>query len=141
MGFKVKIEANQTIELGETTVQSVNFVTDTPNDSNARSTDLGLELIITGKIRANIGGGEADNTVMIPTWALVPAEDANCYGKVTVDVIAAGQEVRQIVLPTAYVVSYNEAFEDESGVGKFTLKVRQKKDVNSTVQYMGGFGV
>lgn len=138
MGFKVKIEANETIDLGLETVETVTFNTDTPNDSNARSTDLGMELIITGKIRANIGG-IADETVKLPTWALVPAENANCYGKVTVDVIAAGKEVRQIVLDTAYVVSYAENFGDETGVGKFTLQVRQKKDMNKTVSYQGGF--
>lgn len=138
MGFKVKIEANETIQLGIDTVETVTFNTDTPNDSNARSTDLGLELIITGKIRANIGGA-ADETVKLPAWALVPAENAKCYGKVTVDVIAAGKEVRQIIMDTAYVVSYSESFGDESGVGKFTLQLRQKKDMNATVQYQGGF--
>lgn len=138
MGFRVKIEANETITLGSETVQTVKFVTDTPNDSNARSTDLGLELVITGKIRANVAG-VADSTVKLPIWALVPAENAKCYGKVTVDVISAGKEVRQIVLDTAYVVSYKETFADESGVGQFTLQVRQKKDMNNKVQYLGGF--
>lgn len=138
MGFKVKIEANETITLGSETVQTVKFVTDTPNDSNARSTDLGMELIISGKIRANIAG-VADETVKLPVWALIPAENAKCYGKVTVDVISAGKEVRQIIMDTAYVVSYKEEFADESGVGTFTLLVRQKKDMNSSVQYQGGF--
>ena len=140
MGFKVKIEANETIALGSETVQTVKFVTDTPNDSNARSTDLGLELVITGKIRANVAG-VADETVKLPIWALVPADNAKCYGKVTVDVISAGKEVRQIVLDTAYVVSYKEDFADESGVGTFTLQVRQKKDMNNKVQYLGGFDI
>ena len=40
MGFKVSIEANEKIELGLETVTSVIFDTDTPDDSNARSTDL-----------------------------------------------------------------------------------------------------
>jgi len=140
MGFKVKIEANEVITLGSETVQTVKFVTDTPNDSNARSTDLGLELIISGKIRANVAG-VPDDTVKLPVWALVPAENAKCYGKVTVDVISAGKEVRQIIMDTAYVVSYKEVFADESGVGTFTLQVRQKKDVNNKVQYLGGFDI
>ena len=138
MGFKVKIEAKETIELGIETVETVVFDTDTPNDSNARSTDLGMGLTITGKIRANIAG-VADDTVKIPTWALVPAEDAKCYGKVSVDVISGGKVVRQIVMDTAYVVSYQEKFGDESGVGTFILKVRQKKDMNNKVEYQGGF--
>ncbi len=138
MGFKVTIEANETIQLGLETVETVRFNTETPNDSNARSTDLGMELTITGKIRANIAG-VADDTVKLPTWALVPAEDANCYGKVSVDVISAGKVVRQIIMDTAYVVAYQETFGDETGVGKFMLQVRQKKDMNSTVEYQGGF--
>lgn len=138
MGFKVKIEGKETIQLGVETVEKVTFVTDTPNDSNARSTDLGMSLLISGKIRAGLGG-VADETNKIPNWALVPAEDANCYGKVTVDVISGGKVVREIIMDTAYVISYNEIFGDESGVGKFELLVRQKKDMNTTVQYQGGF--
>lgn len=138
MGFKVTIEANETIQLGLETVETIKFDTDTPNDSNARSTDLGMGLTITGKIRANIAG-VADETVKLPTWALVPAEDAKCYGKVSVDVISGGKVVRQIIMDTAYVVSYKESFDDETGVGTFTLQVRQKKDMNRNVEYQGGF--
>lgn len=138
MGFKVKIEANETIQLGLETVEKVIFDTDTPNDSNARSTDLGMGVTIIGKIRANVAG-VADETVKLPNWALVPAEDANCYGKVTVEVISGGKVVRQIVLDTAYVVSYKEEFGDVTGVGTFTLQVKQKKDMNTTVSYQGGF--
>ena len=65
MGFKVTIEANETIQLGLETVETIKFNTVTPNDSNARSTDLGMELTITGKIRANIAG-IADETVKLP---------------------------------------------------------------------------
>jgi hypothetical protein len=138
MGFKVTIEANETINLGIETVTAVKFDTDTPNDSNARSTDLGMTLTITGKIRANIAG-VADESVKLPTWALVPAEDAQCYGKVSVDVISSGMVVRQIIMDTAYVVSYKETFGDESGVGTFELVVKQKKDMNANVEYQGGF--
>lgn len=138
MGFKVTIEANQTIELGTETVTSVSYDTDTPDDSNARSTDLGMGLVIKGKIRANIGGA-ADETIKLPSWALVPAEDAKCYAKVSVDVISAGKVVREIVLDTAYVTSYKESFDDMSGVGTFELVMKQKKDKNNTVSYQGGF--
>ncbi len=138
MGFIVTIEANEKIELGLETVETVKFETDTPNDSNARSTDLGMSLTVTGKIRANIAG-IADDTVKLPAWALVPAEDANCYGKVTVKVIASKKVVREIVMDTAYVVAYQESFSETSGVGTFVLQVRQKKDMNGTVEYQGGF--
>ncbi|MCI7790067.1 MAG: membrane-associated protease 1 [Lachnospiraceae bacterium] len=138
MGFKVKIEAKESVDLGIETVTSVKFLTETPNDSNARSTDLGLGVEITGKIRANIAG-IADETVKLAQWALVPAEDATCYGKVSVDVISGGKVVRQIVMDTVYVVAYKETFADETGVGTFVLTLKQKKDKNNTVEYQGGF--
>jgi hypothetical protein len=139
MGFKVKIEANDTIELGLEAVQTVTFETDTPNDSNARSTDLGMSMRVTGKILAAVAGAAADATIKLPKWALVPAEDATCYGKVTVDVLSGSKVVRQIVMDCAYVVDYQETFADQSGVGTFDLLVRQKKDLNTRVEYKGGF--
>ena len=138
MGFKVSIEANEKIELGLETVTSVIFDTDTPDDSNARSTDLGMGITIKGKIRANIGG-IADDSMKLPAFALTPAENAKCYANVSVEVISAGKVVRQITMDTAYVVSYKENFSDESGVGTFTIQLRQKKDKNSSVAYQGGF--
>lgn len=138
MGFIVKIEANDTIELGVDVVKSVVFNTDTPNDSNARSTDLGMGVTIKGKILAKIMGG-ADETAKLPIWALIPAENGNCYGKVTIKVIAAGKCVREIEFSAAYVISYKESFGDESGVGEFTLVLRQKKDLNDEVVYQGGY--
>lgn len=139
MGFKVKIEANETIELGLQAVQKVIFDTDTPNDSNARSTDLGMSVKIVGKILAAVNGGTADETIKLAKWALVPAEDAKCYGKVTVDVLSGNKVVREITLNTAYVVDYHETFDDNAGVGTFELLVRQKKDMNEAVEYKGGY--
>lgn len=138
MGFKVNIEAKESINLGIETVTSVKFLTETPDDSNARSTDLGLGVEIAGKIRANVAG-VADETVKVAQWALVPAEDAMCYGKVSVDVISGGKVVRQIIMDTVYVVAYKETFADETGVGTFVLTLKQKKDKNNTVEYQGGF--
>lgn len=37
MGFKVKIEGAETIDLSIESVQTVKLITDTPEDSNARS--------------------------------------------------------------------------------------------------------
>ena len=73
-------------------------------------------------------------------WSLVPAEKADCYRKVTVDVISAQQVVRQITLPNAFVVDYEEDFGDGEGVGKFKLFVKQKKDKTVDVKFEGGFG-
>ncbi|MBU3108009.1 membrane-associated protease 1 [Clostridium gasigenes] len=140
MGFRVKIEGAESIDLNIESVLTVEFKTDTPDDSNARSTDLGTSLVITGKILTPVGGEAADNTIKLAQWSLVPAEKADCYRSVKVDVISASQIVRQLTLPNAFVVDYKESYGDEEGVGTFKLYVKQKKDKTANVKFEGGFG-
>ncbi|MGM9933684.1 MAG: membrane-associated protease 1 [Clostridium sp.] len=139
MGFKVKIEGAESIDLNIESILTVEFKTDTPDDSNARSTDLGTTLEITGKILTPVDGEAADNTIKLAQWSLVPAEKADCYRNIMVDVISASQVVRQITLPNAYVVDYKESYGDEEGVGTFKLLVKQKKDKTKNVKFEGGF--
>ena len=54
MGLRLKIEGNETINLRETSIMSVQFGADIPHDSNARSTDLGSTVEIKGKILASV---------------------------------------------------------------------------------------
>lgn len=140
MGFKLSVTGGDKIELGKESILTVEFMTDTPNDSNARSTDLGTTLCITGKILTPVNGEVADDTMNIAKWSLVPAEEANCYRNVKVDVIAASQVVRQIELPNAFVVDYTEDYGDTEGIGTFKLFVKQKKDKTKDVKFEGGFG-
>ncbi|MBB6624525.1 membrane-associated protease 1 [Clostridium gasigenes] len=140
MGFRVKIEGAESIDLNIESILTVEFKTDTPDDSNARSTDLGTSLVITGKILTPVGGEAADNTIKLAQWSLVPAEKADCYRSVKVDVISASQIVRQLTLPNAFVVDYKESYGDEEGVGTFKLYVKQKKDKTANVKFEGGFG-
>lgn len=139
MGFKVSIDAKESIQLGVESVETVEFETSTPNDSNARSTDLGLGLTITGKILVAAAGSSFNDTLKLANWSLVPAEDATCYGNVVVDVISSNMVVRRITMNCVYVVSYEENFADSTGIGTFKLVLRQKKDMNPSVQYQGGF--
>ena len=141
MGFRLKIEGSETISLQESSIEKVRFRADIPHDSNARSTDLGSTMEITGKILAAVGGEAADDTGKIARWALVPAENSDCYRNVQVDVVSASQIVRQIQVPNAFVVGYKEDFDDETGIGVFTLLIKQKKDKISTVSVEGGYAV
>jgi hypothetical protein len=142
MGFRIKIEGGtETIDLGLESLTQVKFETDTPNDSNARSTDVGMALRISGKILTAVDGDEADATLKLAQWSLVAAERSDCYRKVTIEVIAAEQVVREIKLSNAFVVDFKESYGDTEGVGTFSLLVRQKKDKNSLVEYKGGFAV
>ena len=140
MGFRVKVEGAESIDLNIESILTVEFKTDTPDDSNARSTDLGTSLIITGKILTPVGGEAADNTIKLAQWSLVPAEKAECYRSIKVDVISASQVVRQFTLPNAFVVDYEEQYGDVEGVGTFKLYVKQKKDKTAAVKFEGGFG-
>lgn len=139
MGFRVKIEGAETIDLDIISLEQVSYKTDTPDDSNARSKDVGATMVIKGKILTAIDGEAFDATRKMGTWSLVPAEKADCYRKVTVEVISADQIIRKITFPNAFVVDYKEKFGDTEGVGTFELSVRQKKDKLVAVTIEGGY--
>jgi len=96
MGFVLKVEGPETIELGLESIIAVEYSTDTPDDSNARSTDVGATLRIKGKILTATDGDNSDDTMKLGLWSLVPAEKSDCYRKVTLEVISADQVVRKI---------------------------------------------
>lgn len=139
MGFRVKIEGAETIDLSIESVETVKVTTDTPKDSNARSKDVGSTMTITGKILTAVDGDPFDSTRQMGLWSLVPAEKADCYRKITIEVISADQIIRKITYPNAFVVDYKENFGDTEGIGTFTLIVRQKKDKLSNVTIEGGY--
>lgn len=141
MGFVLKVEGPETIELGLESIIAVEYSTDTPDDSNARSTDVGATLRIKGKILTATDGDNSDDTMKLGLWSLVPAEKSDCYRKVTLEVISADQVVRKINLPNAFVVDYTEKFGDTEGVGEFYLFIKQKKDKTDLAKIEGGYSV
>lgn len=136
MGFILKV--GDSINLGIETIQTVDFSVDTPKDSNARTTDVGVTLKVTGKILTILDDG-TEGTVDLALWSMIPAEQADCYRNVTVQVTAAGQVVREYTLPNAFVVDYKELYGDTEGVGTFELVVKQKKDKIRTTAITGGY--
>lgn len=136
MGFILKV--GDSIDLGIETVQTVDFSVDTPQDSNARTTDVGVTLKVTGKILTILDDG-TESTVDLALWSMIPAEQADCYRNVVVQVTAAGQVVREYTLPNAFVVDYKENYGDTEGVGTFELVVRQKKDKLKSTTITGGY--
>jgi len=139
MGFTLKIEGSETIDLKKENIKTVKFLTDIPDDSNARSTDLASSVTITGKILAAANGGTADDTMKLAKWSLVPAEKADCYRKATIEVDAADQVVRKFYFPNAFVVDYTESFGDTEGTGTFELVIKQKKDKLTDLTIQGGY--
>ncbi|MDR0924988.1 MULTISPECIES: hypothetical protein [Clostridia] len=141
MGFTLKVEGPSTIDLGTISITGVKFKTDIPLDSNARSTDLGSTVEISGKILTAVDGDPFDSTRQLGLWSLVPAEKSDCYRKVTVEVIAASQVVRKYTYPNAFVVDYKENYGDTEGVGTFRLIIKQKKDKMAQIAVEGGYSV
>ncbi|MDR1245688.1 MAG: membrane-associated protease 1 [Clostridiales Family XIII bacterium] len=139
MGFRLSIKGQDNVELVEKNLETLYFTADTPHDSDARSTDLGATLTVTGKILTATDGQAVDDTIKLAKWSNVQAESADSYRDVTGSVIAAGQIVRQYSLPKAFVVDYTESFDDNEGVGHFSLTVKQKKDLLDTIKLDGGY--
>ena len=86
-------------------------------------------------------GDPFDSTKQLGLWALVPAENADCYRKVEIEVIASSQMVRKYTFPNAFVVDYKEDYGDLEGVGTFVLIMKQKKDKMAQISVDGGYSI
>lgn len=139
MGFRLTVDGSGPVNLSEKCITDVEFHSEIPADSNARATDNGTALKIWGKMLFSLGAEAQDTTLNLAKWSVVPSDSADCYRNVKVDVIAAGQVVRQIMLPNAFVMEYSEGLDDENGVGTFYLHVKQKKDLTELTAVEGGF--
>ena len=140
MGFRLEVTGGDPIKFDERAIINAEFSSLSPHDSNARATDYGMELKIWGKMLFSLGGQESDSTLNVSKWSRLPSEDALCYRSAKLDVIAAGNVVRQFELPHAFVMDYTEELDDETGVGTFYLHMKQKKDENAAARIEGGFG-
>ena len=139
MGIRLTIEGGESISLDEHSIQTCKFITDTPDDSNARSTDVVNTMILTGRILTAVDGDAADDTMKIAKWSVVRAESADSYRKATVEIVSANQIVRKVHFPNAFVVDYQERYGDTEGIGEFTLMIRQKKDKFELTTIDGGY--
>lgn len=139
MSYKVTVAGVKTFEIAKECVKKVLYKTDIPVDSDARTKDVGSTLIITGKILTATDGDPFDSTRELDLWSLVPAEQADCYRKVTVENISGGIVERKYEFPNAFVVHYEEDFGNTDGTGTFTLTVKQKKDKMDAITIEGGY--
>ena len=159
MGFRLTVDGDKKIEFKEDVLTEVHFLSNTPHggvsngqreglkvqsyvqpgSGNARATDFGLGVQIKGRINFSLGAEVEDSTVTMAEWSLQTSDRAEAYRKAVIQVVAAGQVVREYTLPNAFVVEYSEELDDESGVGYFYLHIRQKKDLNPKVELKGGF--
>ena len=132
---------NPKIELEETSTSQITFKVEIPQDSRARTKDVGVTMIVKGKILPDTSdaGTAADSTAKLMEWSVVPAEKKEAYRAVTVKVKSGGIVTRQYELPNAFIVDYFETFANSEGIGEFTLKLKQMKNKLADVKVTGGF--
>ena len=110
MGVRLSIEGSESIKLQETSITGIEFGADILMIPMQDLRIWGSTVLITGKILAAVDGETADDTSKLAKWSLVPAEKSDCYRKVQINVVSASQIVRQITIPNAFVVGYEEDF-------------------------------
>ena len=119
MSYKVTIQD----AVLEKCIEHVTFNVDTPNHYDMQ-TDPKNSMIIAGKIDTDEG------TALLYKWALLPATNSDCYKEITVEYTKDNQLVRKVCFSKAFVVDYSENYSNYSGVGTFTLYVRQFRGKN-----------
>lgn len=139
MSLIVKVDGLDSFEVSKECVQKVKFQTEIPQDSNARTKDVGCSLEITGKILVATDGDPFDSTRQLALWSMVPAEDAASYRQVTVEIVEAGLIERKYSFPRAFVVDYKEEYGNTDGIGTFRILIKQKKDKLDLVSVDGGY--
>ncbi len=100
-------------------IEHVTFNVDTSTDYNAWHTNVTNSMIITGQIDTEEG------TASLYQWALLPANNPDCYKAIIVEYYHANQLLRQVSFSKAFVVDYSENYSNHVGTGTFTLYVRQ----------------
>ena len=139
MGIRISITGADTkIDFKEDNMIACTFTTETPNNVNARSTDVSNTLVLKGKIFSAVGGEIKDDSLSLAKWSAIRAESPDAYRNVAITVLSTDKVVRKITFPNAFVVDYKEDYFDTEGVGTFELKVRQKKDKYELTSINGG---
>ena len=130
---EIKLEAESTRE--------ITFKVEIPQDSTARTKDVGVTMTIKGKIMPDTAsaGNAADSTAKLMEWSVIPAEKKEAYRSLTVQVTSGGITTRQYELPNAFIVDYDENFDNAEGTGEYTLVIKQMKNKLADVKVTGGF--
>lgn len=107
-------------------VLKVEFDSVIPENSDARSSLIGATITIYGRVNYDADKiFMRDSSKSIAEWSVVKPDSPETYKTVTVVFNHTGL-TRTYELTHAFVVSFNERFEDQNGF--FTLVVKQKKD-------------
>jgi hypothetical protein len=122
MAYKFTISDGTVLEKS---IESVTFTADTPLDN---SYCMRTYTINSMQITGRIGAGE--KTMSLYEWALLPANNFNCYKEIVVEQTHADQTVRVVKFSKAFVVDYSESYSKGAGVGCFSIFIRQLAEVD-----------
>ena len=131
-------ENSKPIEIDEKHIIEIDYQVLTPNDSNARSTDVVYKLIITGRIIPEARGADGEKVVALDKWSKVQHGNT-VYRYAEAGYSAEGYVLRKYTFNKAFAHDYKEYFDDKSGTGTFILELVQKKDHNKFVTVEGGY--
>jgi len=129
---------SKVIEIDEKHIIDMEYSVITPDDSNARSTDVIYKLIVTGRIIPEIGGSSGERILDLDYWSRVQ-HGVDLYRNVEAGYTAEGITVRKYYLNKGFVQDYVENYDDQNGTGTFRIEICQKKDHNKFVRVEGGF--
>lgn len=126
------------ISLNEKTITDVEFEMRTPEDSNARSTDVTFLLRIKGRIIPELMGTSGEVSTKLSDWSRVTGGE-DVYRHVIAQYTGENQVMRNFEFSKAFVQGYEDDFSDTAGTGTFVLELCQKKDHNKEVRVNGGY--
>lgn len=139
MAYMFKIEGVHSADLPRESVKSFKVHTETPRTNDGRGTDTSVTMTMSGPIRsADENVFVSDDTINLAKWA-TEYDDAKAYSQATATAVASGQILRQDTFSDAFVVRYKEKFDIMTGVGTYSIVLRQKKDLLDKIQNSGGF--
>ncbi len=130
MKYEVKVTGPASVNLSSDEVTAVSFLSDSPDDSNARSSELTLSATVEGKILYDALSEVQSDQMAI--WAVKDHENESDYATVEISCTGADSSVaRKVTLTSAFLASYTESFDGNSSIGRFKAVFKQVKTKNS----------
>ncbi len=143
MGLSMRIEGLDTedniIELYEESLVSTEYLHNTIGNAMARTGDTGYVLRIVGRIEPSLKSEQRTtqkSILELTKWAYLPyAPEADFYRKVSIVYEKGEQIVRELNFTKAYVLNYEENYDNYSGTGSFHLTLGQKRGEQGKINF------
>jgi len=135
--FKLLIKGKESEQIEITkneAISSVEFILDSPDDVESKSSKMNATLVIKGKIISEL----YMETKKICDWATLSTSSSEINRDVIVNKVYDGKIVREIHFPNAFVVDYKENFGEDEETGVFELKIRQKREKLDKIEIKTG---